>query len=395
MIKTKKILAMVLIGNIIDYFDFLLFAHLGFIITPVFIPNLDTQESHLISLVLFALPFVARPLGGYIFGTIADLTNRVNALSFSIKWAGIAAMFIAYLPSYEEGGVLCSILFVFCRALQGLSLGGEYTTAGTFLMEHYKKDQGLVSGLLCASGTIGSLFAFAVAWAYYKSWVPENFWRFAFFFGGVVSLASYFLRRYIRTRMPTDDPIVSYNPRYLYAVILTLLTGILVGVTTWIPMVYSNYYITKVLHMDAVLGLKATFVSLVAFVIFTPLFGKLSDKYSAKSVMTFSALFVAPLSFAGFYFITEGYLLGQVILIIAASSFGAPIHVFINKLFPREHRSRNVNLCFMSGSAIGSLVPGISGYITNKFNIDYIPVIIVSIIGSLVFVVFRRIKISD
>ena len=390
--KTGKMLALVLIGNIIDYFDFLLFAHLGFIITPVFIPNLSTKEAHLISLALFALPFIMRPLGGYIFGMLADSTNRANALSISVKWAGLAAMFIAYLPSYEEGGIICSIMFLFFRALQGLSLGGEYTTAGTFLMEHYKKDQGFLSGLLGASGTIGSLIAFAIAWFYYKNWVPQDFWRTAFFFGGVVSFISFFLRKYLHTKLPQGDPIDSVRPEYSNAVILTLLTGLLVGVTTWIPMAYSNYYLTKVLNLGAEIGLYATFISLVSYVILTPLFGKLSDKYTAKSVMTIAALCVVPLGVVGFYLVAHGYLVGQVLLTAAAASFGGPLHVFINRLFGKRHRSKNVNLCFMTGSAVGSLVPGFSGYMADKFQIEYMPVIILSVLGVLVFSVFRRVE---
>ena len=390
--KTRRILVLVLIGNIIDYFDFLLFAHVGFIITPVFIPNLSTKEAHLLSLVLFALPFIVRPLGGYIFGRLADATNRVNALSISIKWAGLAAMFIAYLPSYEEGGIICSILFLFFRALQGLSLGGEYTTAGTFLMEHYKKDRGFISGVLGASGIIGSLIAFAIAWCYYKHWVPEEFWRVAFFCGGVVSFISYFFRKYLSAKLTQGDPLEAEKPEYVNAVILTLLTGLLVGVTTWIPMAYSNFYLTKVLNLGTEIGLYATLISLVSYVILTPLFGKLSDKYSAKSVMTIAALCVVPLSIVGFYLIAHEYLIGQVFLTVAAASFGGPLHVFINRLFVKQNRSKNVNLYFMTGSAVGSLVPGFSGYMTDKFQIEYMPVIILSILGIVVFSVFRRTK---
>jgi MFS family permease len=390
--KTRKILALVLIGNIIDYFDFLLFAHLGFIITPVFIPNLSTKEAHLFSLILFALPFIVRPLGGYIFGRLADSTNRVNALSISIKWAGLAAMFIAYLPSYNEGGIICSIMFIFFRALQGLSLGGEYTTAGTFLMEHYKKNQGFISGLLGASGTIGSMLAFAIAWAYYKEWVPEEFWRVAFFMGGVVSLLSYFLRRYLHAKIPQEDPIASEKPAYANAVILTLLTGLLVGVTTWIPMAYSNFYLTKVLNLNMEIGLYATLISLVSYVVLTPLFGKLSDQYSAKSVMTIAALGVVPLSSIGFYLVAQEHLVGQVFLTAAAASFGAPLHVFINRLFSKQNRSKNVNFCFMTGTAVGSLVPGFSGYVSDKFQIEYMPVIILSVIGIVVFIIFSRMR---
>ena len=389
----NKTLALVFVGNIIDYYDFLLFAHLGPLITSLFIPNLNQKEVHLLSLLLFALPFVVRPLGGYFFGCMSDALGRPHALSQSIKWAGFAAIGLAFLPSYEKGGVVCTILFILLRGLQGVSLGGEYPTAGTYLMEEYSDHRGLVSGLLVTSGTVGSLFAFGFAWLCSKSWVNPELWRVAFFLGGCVSFVSFFLRRYLRV---SDNKRIFaprlYQVSYSRAITLTLATGTLVSVTTWLPMTYSNFYLTKVLGSDVSVGLFATFISLVTFVIAAPIFGKMADFFSERKIMTWAALCVTPLSFLGFYMISLENLVGQVFLTLAAASFGAPIHVFMNRLFSKEQRSRNVNLFFMMGTALGSLAPWLSGYLTDLFHLQMIPVLIVSCVSSLTFMALYKLK---
>lgn len=390
--KQVKVLLLVISGNCIDYYDFLLFAHLGYFITPKFLPNLDQNNAHLISLLLFSLPFIVRPLGGYIFGKISDLSGRTIALSISLKWAGFASLGIAFLPEFETGGVVCSILFVLLRALQGFSLGGEYPTAGTYLMENYYENKGMLSGILAASGTVGSLFAFSFAWLMTKPFIPDYFWRFAFVLGGIVSLISFYLRKILHTKIGISNDNNSdfkTDTNHLGAIILTISTGALVGATTWLPMTYSNYYLTKVLSNNIEFGLIATLISLIVYIIATPLFGKLADIYPAKCVMMISALSCIPLSLFGFMLVFNNHLTGQILLTLAAASFGAPIHVFMNELFPQNIRSRNINLFFMIGTAFGSLLPVISGYLVNRFGQHFIPVIFVSSLSAIVFCVFH------
>ena len=393
-----KVFSLVIIGNIIDYYDFLLFAHLGVIITPYFLPNLDPKISHLISLTLFALPFIVRPLGGYIFGRIADLIGKNTALNQSIKWAGLATFALALLPTYEYGGIIASCSFIILRALQGFSIGGEYPTAGTFLMERYKNNQGFISSILSASGSIGSLAAFGFAFAYAHSWVSGQFWRVPFLIGGMLSLGGYFLRQHFYDQLKFNPIDISNHQEdnehtipYHQAAIVVLFIGALVGVTMWLPMVYTNFYLTKILGASMHIGILATFIALISQLIVSLIFRILADRYSPHSVMMVAALGIIPLSFLGFYLIHDQNLWGQVVLIIAATSFGAPIHVVMNQLFPKKHKSRNINSFFMIGTAIGILSPALSGYLSERLQTPYVPAIMVSILGFVTFIIFFQI----
>lgn len=140
--------------------------------------------------------------------------------------------------------------------------------------------------------------------------------------------------------------------------------------------------------MDIKIGLNATLIVLIGYIFLNPIFGHIADRSSPKIVMTVSAVCVIPLSFVGFYLINKQYLMGQFFLILSASSFGAPIYTLINKFFLEKNRSRNINLFFMTGTAIGSLVPVISGYLVGKFQIKFIPIILLSVLGFCTFLVF-------
>ncbi len=389
--KDLKVISLVVFGNALDYYDFMLFAHLGAIITGYFIPHLDPVSTHLLSLLLFAIPFVIRPIGGFIFGKLSDMQGRGFALGQTLKYASFASLGIALLPSYEIGGVISIVLFILLRALQGLSLGGEYTTAGTVLMERYTSHRGLLSGMVGASGTVGSLFAFSFSWLYLKDYLSGDAWRIAFGIGALLTYISYLLRNKLKNEMvrTEDKKPFRYLMPHRQAILITLFTGILVGVTIWIPMVYANFYLTKILHYSTATGLNATLIALLGSITLTPLFGYLCDRYSRPEIMmTVGAMLTIPLCIIGFILIQQGILIGQIFLILAAVIFAAPMHAVMNALFPPNIRGRAINTTFMIGASLGSLVPVLSGYWATHHNIHNLPLGFVMICGAITSIIF-------
>lgn len=388
--QNKRVIALVVTGNILDYYDFMLFAHVGAALTAVFFPGLDPTQTHLLSLVFIAIPFIVRPFGGYFFGKLADTLGRGFALGKTLKYASLASLGIALLPGYELGGMISSVFFILFRALQGLSLGGEYTTAGTLLMEKYKSRQGLLSGVVGASGTVGSLIAFGFAWFYLNDYFSPDAWRFAFGAGAVVTYISYILREKLKKEMTGQTQITAlpYDISHARAILITLLIGLYIGVIIWYPMIYSNFYLTKILYYPASTGLTATLISLVGSIILTPFAGALADRYPAERVMTFGALMTIPLSIGGLLLIEQGNLWGQILMVSGVALFGAPMHVVMNPLFSAERRSRSVNTSFMVGASIGGLAPLVSGFFASQYHFHYAPVLIVLIFGTITFSVF-------
>jgi MHS family proline/betaine transporter-like MFS transporter len=389
----RRIIGLVLAGNALDYYDFMLFAHLGSVITKVFFPALEPTQVHLLSLLLFAIPFVVRPIGGYVFGVLSDKLGRGHALGQTLKYAAFASAGIALLPGYEYGGLISMVLFVGLRALQGLSLGGEFTTAGTILLEKYDTHRSLLSAVVGSSGTVGSLIAFGFSWFYLNGHLSEDAWRIAFGLGSLATYLSFYFRQKLKKEMVASPSVerIRYDVSKQMAIWLSVLTGVLIGVIFWIPMVYVNFYMTKILHYPASVGLNATLTALLGSIFLTPLVGYLSDRFTRPEIMmTIGAILSIPLSIIGFLLIQHGYLIGQIFLILSVVIFGAPQHAVMNPLFPPETRSRYVNTLFMLGASIGSLVPVVSGYIVDHYGFHQAPLVSVVFCGIITSVVFCR-----
>lgn len=392
-----KLLFLILAGNVLEYYDFLLFAHIGYLITPMFIPEHYAEQSQLFALTIFALPFVMRPIGGYFVGKMADLTSLNKALDSTLHYASIASLLIAILPSYYHIGMFSTVMFIILRSLQGFALGGEYTTAGTLLINQFSKKKYFLSGILGASGTIGSIVAFAFTILYTQFFAGTEIWRLFFVFGGVATYITYYLRKYQLPKVQKISLPQTNNSNVIdiYAIYKTLAIGAVTSVTCFVPMVYSNFHFTKVLGLSSGIGLTATLISLVSYIFFTPLVGYISNCININRHLSKTFLVAIPFVVLGFHLIRNGSLLGQLPLTIAASVVGANIHVIMNQLFPLSKRSRSVNLYFATGASLGGLIPALSGYISVHYNFSYTPfiaIIVLLLINSFLFIKFGILK---
>ncbi len=398
MTSFKKIFFITIMGNILEYYDFLLFAHLGFIIAPIFFPVEDPMLSHLFSLLLFGLAFVARPIGGWLFGRLADKNGRKAALISALFWTSFPAFGLALLPGYEVMGIMAAILFAGFRFMQGITVGGEYPNVGTYIMEFSPHNKGFLSGMLGASGSVGSLFALGFAVICLQPDAPDWLWRVGFLLGAIGAVVGYGLRK-ILTESPEfqkskELPLVQTTDLFIHQKqYLTFLIGAIIGITVFIPMTYTNFYVTKTLGFTSTQGLFATLIGLITYITFTPIFGYLSDKTGHIQWMKYSTLISAPLGLLFFYFLLSGHVwLAQVALTLLAASVAAPVHPIINGLYSTSHRAKNVALYFMSGASIGGLAPSISGYLANVFGFIWAPAWFIFIAGIATYLMIIKLQ---
>lgn len=389
-VNIRKITSVVILGNILEYYDFLLFAHLGVLITPLFFPNHSSTQTHILSLMLFGLSFVIRPIGAFIFGRISDLKGRKTALIQSVRWAVFPAIGFALLPSFETIGLAGSYLFVLFRLLQGLALGGELPVAGTYLMEMRKQNQGLFSTILVASGTVGSLIGLGFAIACSQPNSPTWLWRIAFLIGGIGSILSYYMRKHLSDFYIPQAKIIKVNHLNSKR-LLIFITSVLAGVTMWIPITYSNFYLTKILQYPTSLGLYSSLVGLVSFVTILPFVGMIYDKIDSRKYMLWTTIITCPLSIGSLFLLTKGYITcAQIGLMIAPALIGGPIHKLMNNMFPSATRGRNVGILLMIGLSFGGILPSISSYIVDKTRIDLTPAFLISIVSLIAFFCFYK-----
>jgi MFS family permease len=392
--NSTKITILVVLGTILEYYDFLLFAHLGFIITPLFFPDHSATQTHLLSLALFGLSFIVRPIGGLVFGIIADSKGRKEALIKSVKWAIIPAIGLTFLPSYEIIGILGTIVFVILRLLQGVALGGEYPAAGIYLMELNDKNKGFISSILVAAGSIGSLIGLIIAIICAQECAPSWLWRVAFAIGAIGTIFSYYMRKYLIESITINadqrkEKLIINN--LLFRRILVIILGILISTLVWLPMVYSNFYVTKILNLSKNIGLYASFVAAISYIIIAPIMGKLYDTISRNQYMIFSSVMILPLILISFNLLLKGNItLAQIGLCFVAATFAAPQHTIISSLFPTYYRGRNIGFLFMLGLSFGGLFPSLAGFIVDATKIDIAPAIITCVIALITCLCFYK-----
>jgi MFS transporter, MHS family, alpha-ketoglutarate permease len=148
------------VGNLVEWYDFYAYAAFALYFAAAFFPNSDPVVQQLNAAVVFAAGFLVRPLGGWLFGSLADHYGRRNALMLSVALMCFGSLMIAVTPTYQSVGLVAPILLALARIIQGLSLGGEYGTSATYLTEvaderhrgFYSSFQyvTLIGGQLCA-----------------------------------------------------------------------------------------------------------------------------------------------------------------------------------------------------------------------------------------------------
>jgi MHS family proline/betaine transporter-like MFS transporter len=217
---TRRVIAAGMIGNVLEWYDFAIYGYFATQIGRSFFPHEDPVAQLLSAFGVFAIGYLMRPIGGVIVGHIGDTFGRRRALTFSVAAMAIPTFLIGLLPGYHTIGLLAPVGLTLLRVVQGLSVGGEYTSSMVFLVERAPEGRRGLMGAVAASGSalgillgsaVGAAFAASMSTAALDAWG----WRIPFLLGIVVGLAGYMLRRYVleagvaekRTRAPIIETL--------------------------------------------------------------------------------------------------------------------------------------------------------------------------------------------
>ena len=213
------------IGNVLEWYDFAVYGYFAASIGRAFFPSEDPVAQVLAAFGIFAAGFLMRPVGGALIGTIGDRLGRRAALTVSVAAMAIPTFLVGVLPDYQAIGIAAPILLTVLRMVQGLSVGGEYTTSIIFIIEHAPSHRrglvgalgccGAVAGILLGSAT-GALLASLMSEQALESWG----WRIPFLLGLLVGIAGVVLRRHVHEaprhagggRSPLRDTVRNHGP---------------------------------------------------------------------------------------------------------------------------------------------------------------------------------------
>jgi MFS transporter, MHS family, alpha-ketoglutarate permease len=288
------------VGNLVEWYDFYTYAAFALYFASSFFPGKDPVVQQLNAAVLFAFGFIVRPIGGWLFGHLADHYGRRGALMLSVLLMCFGSLMIAVTPTYGSIGMAAPVLLGLARMIQGLSLGGEYGTSAVYLTEVAdEKHRGfyssfqyvtLIGGQLCAILVLLILQQFFLTPEQLKAWG----WRIPFVIGALLAVIALLMRRnlletdeFIAAKALTRKKENSVKALMKYPREVLVVVGLTMGGTT----AFYTYttYMQKFLKLSVGLTDNQTTMvtagSLVFALFLQPLYGALSDKIGRKPLL--------------------------------------------------------------------------------------------------------------
>ena len=289
----RRIIMAGLVGNVMEWYDFAVYGYFASVIGHQFFPTDDPATSLIAAFGAFAAGFLVRPLGGLLFGRIGDLVGRQRALTLSIITMALPTVLMAFLPTYATLGFAAPFMLVALRIVQGLSVGGEYTSSLVFLVEHAPEKGraftaiwgawGATAGILLGSG-VGDVLASLLTEEQIATWG----WRLPFLMGGLVAGTGYLIRRSMHADNPSGEsksPILESFGKYRKPVLQVFLLNIGFGVGFYAAFVYAVTYIKEIDKLPEGIAFNLNTESMALLLIILPAAAWLSDRFGRKPLL--------------------------------------------------------------------------------------------------------------
>jgi len=289
-------------GNLVEWYDFYAYAFTSIYFAGAFFPSGDPTSQLLATAGIFAVGFFMRPLGGWLFGWIADRHGRKNSMVLSVLLMCAGSLMIALLPTYATIGALAPALLLVARLAQGLSVGGEYGTAATYMSEiAIKGNRGFYSSFQYVTLVGGQLLALLVLVVLQQTLSDPELkawgWRIPFAFGAVAAIVALYLRRSLKETASAEAMhhkesgslgALWQHKRALFITFALTMGGSLYfySMTT-----YMQKFLVNSVKIDARTVSTLMTCALVVFMLMQPVFGVLSDRIGRRNnVLCFSAI---------------------------------------------------------------------------------------------------------
>ena len=391
--KTRAIVA-TSIGNMLEWYDFTVYALFAGYIAGNFFPSHDANTRLLETFLVFGLGFVVRPLGAVLIGDFGDRAGRKAALTLTILLMAAGTGVIAFSPTYASIGVGAPLLLLLGRVLQGFSAGGEVGGATAYLLESADaRNRGRAASWLEASmgmaNILGALAAYSVTALLRADQVQSWGWRIPFIFGLAIAPVGLYLRRTLEetdafqaetARRAADQaahrraPLAEIIRNHRRSLFVGFCVAVLWAVAVYVLMIFLPTYVQHpdTFNFTARQAFGASLIGNIPFVVGCVWFGSLSDRLGRRTSLFLSAFLLLVLVLPLFMWLKASPVLPtliavQCIVCTLVASFVGVAPAALSEIFPTGVRSTGTSLVYNGAFTLfGGFAPMILTWLTQR-----------------------------
>ena len=382
---TRKAIAASAIGNATEWFDYGIYAYGVTYISAAIFPG-DTQRATLLALMTFAVSFLVRPLGGFVWGPLGDRLGRKQVLAITILLMAGSTFCVALVPTYAAIGIWAPFLLVFLRMIQGFSTGGEYGGAATFMAEYAPSRRRGMLGSFLEFGTLagfsfGALLMLGCSLVLGEDQMHEWGWRLPFLVAAPLGLIGVYLRSRLEdtpifrelekeggTEKQTGTQFRDLIAGYWRPILRLGGMVVALNVVNYTLLTYMPTYLETQIGLSADQSLLVPIIGMLSMMLFVPFVGLLSDRVGRKPVWWISliGLFVAGIPmFLLMGTNLVGAIVGFAVLGLLYVPQLATISATFPAMFPTHVRYAGFAIAYnVSTSIFGGTAPAVNDWLT-------------------------------
>ena len=367
-----KVIVAATVGNVLEWFDFLVYGYFAVTIAEVFFPAQNATVSLLVTFGTFGLSYLMRPLGAAVIGTYTDKHGRKAGLTLSIGLMMIGTALMVVTPGYATIGLAAPAIIMFARMVQGFSVGGEFGSAVAFLVEHGGGRKGYSASWQWAStglvSMVVALFGIVLTTQLSHDELVSWGWRIPYVFGLLVGPAGLYIRsKVVETeefaeakplRVPLRDLLTNQPGQVLLA-----LGASVVSNASYYLLLYIPTYAIKTLHLHPSTGFIATLVGGAVLTVCSLLAGHWSDKTERPRIMVWTALLFFVTSYPVFWLMVAYPSIASAVfavgwLNLVKGGYSGVLPSLMSEQFPVETRAVGVAFSYsISVTIFGGFAP--------------------------------------
>ncbi len=381
-LSKTQVIAATTLGTALEFYDFTIYSFFAIQIGQLFFPSASPVNQFLLSIGVFGVGFVVRPLGGIVIGAYADRAGRKKAMVLTIMLMALSCALIACAPTYAVAGMAAPFIVLAARLIQGFAAGGEFGPGTTLLVEYASDStRAFFASWNFAATALGLALGAAVA-TLINVTLPKDAvlawgWRVPFVLGIVAAPVGMLIRRRLEETLSDASAAGTHRRGALKAALTTHLRLTILGtfaelggsVSVYITAFFLPSHAVRTLHLSSTASVASGVISSLVLFVAAPIAGKLADRFSRKRVLVVSRVILLLSVYPAFAWLSaqpSAFMLCAVSAFLALFVAGqiVPVLVMIPELFPKHVRATGIALTYVvSASFFGGFSPFVASWL--------------------------------